>query len=60
MYDQLNSENDDFNRMQQKIKDTIDSMVTDTHVYNPANNSSPDNTNVDNNNNNNNNNAEIF
>lgn len=49
MYNQFSSENDDFNRMQQKIKDTIDSMVTDTHAYNPPTNSSPDSTNVDNN-----------
>lgn len=51
MYDQSNSENDDFNRMQQKIKDTIESMVTDTHIYNPPTSSSSDNTSEDNENN---------
>lgn len=45
MYDQFNSENNDFNRMQQKIKDTIDSMISDNHIYNPPFTSSEDNMN---------------
>lgn len=51
MYSNSNIENDQFNRMQNKIKDTIDSMVSNNHIINPCNNSSPtDNNNTDNNN----------
>lgn len=45
MYNSFNSENDEFNRMQEKIKSTIESIVANNHIYNPPVNSSFNNIN---------------
>ncbi len=40
MYTNINSRDDEFNRMQEKIKDTIESIVTNPHISNTSLNSS--------------------
>lgn len=39
MYTDSNYNDDEFTRMQEKIKDAIDSMVTQNHIYNKTDNS---------------------
>lgn len=39
MYTNSNYNDDQFTRMQNKIKDAIDSMVTQNHIYNKTDNS---------------------
>ena len=47
MYTDINSQNDEFNRMQEKIKDTIESIVANPHISNPICNSSAENSHTD-------------
>ncbi|WP_294153226.1 hypothetical protein [uncultured Clostridium sp.] len=39
MYTDSNYNDDEFSRMQEKIKDAIDNMVTQNHIYNKTDNS---------------------
>jgi len=45
MYNNSNYEKDQFNSIQNKIKETIDSMVVNNHISNTSNNSSSSNIN---------------
>ncbi len=40
MYTDINSRDDEFNRMQEKFKNTIESIVTNPHISNTIYNSS--------------------